>query len=79
MTAEPTTAAGRALLGKWFEDYNDENLTADLAAIEAEAVAAERRRIAERVRALDGGPCVQFDYAEAVDRNAVLDIIERQP
>jgi len=86
MTAEPTTGAGRALLDParpWLLAQPSE-----VFAIEAEAEANVRRRIAEAVRELPGdchseeGSCYcgsEINPDTPVSRAAVLDIIERQP
>jgi len=88
MTAEPTTAAGRR-----HEDYcrtfMGDDAASDVAAIEAEARADERRRIAEAVRRMKScapdGDYIRWDTeyddpeVQYVNRSGVLAIIERQP
>ena len=79
----PATAAGRALLDELAENplpgarYAHDVVRRRLAAIEAEAVAAERARIAEAVRGLPSGVGrVGSRSVSVVDRAAILAILE---
>jgi len=87
----PTTKAGKAHAEAWIDavdiewglgEGDRESMLGVLAVIEAEAVAAERERIAEAVRRLDGEchdgeglGCDTHPCMENVSRAAVLAII----
>jgi len=80
-----TTEAGKRLLaGSWVLGPGQPLMVHIIAAIEAEAVAAERTRIAEAVRGLEGQchdgeglGCDSFPCSVNVSRAAVLAIIEK--